>query len=702
MLGPSLALAAHTHPSLILSAAQVRPGETVMAGIRLQMDPGWHTYWRNPGGPGIPTSVEWTLPPGITAGEIQWPIPEKLSDKDTISFLYQDEVVLLVPLSIGSGASSGKVTISAKAKWQECNSNTCVQGSGKIEAPLDIGNISRASSDTALIDKWRQKLPTHKSDVVARAWWEKPAAKDVRPVILEWSTAGVGKDSEFYPYASEKYDIGWQHETVSTADGKIAIRTDITNGEGKWPDRIDGILVSHSANGPMAYETSFIIGSSDGKAAGSSAAPPLWFLLVNAFLGGMILNVMPCVLPVIALKILGFVSEAKEQPGQVRKFGLIYAGGVLFSFLIMAVLAIAAGKAASWGMLFQIPQFVLAMTVLVTLIALNLFGVFEVNMGGNLMGAASDLAARKGGAGAFFNGVLATVLATPCTAPFLAFASGFVLSLRSPALILLVFLTIGLGLAAPYLILSWNPAWLKFVPKPGVWMERFKIAMGFPILATAIWLFTLAAPNFGEDAPFWLGMLLLLVALAAWIWGQFVQRGRSRRTLAMAISLAILVFGGSWVLEGELHWRHPMVTVTDSDVIKYSPDGIEWHKWSPEAVQAARAKGRPILVDFTASWCNTCLYNLHTSIEIPSVRTKLKEINAIAFVENSYTKNQTVVDELNRYERAGVPLVLVYPCDPNASPQVLPAILTSGIVLDALDKAARQKAARAADTASSH
>ena len=259
-------------------------------------------------------------------------------------------------------------------------------------------------------------------------------------------------------------------------------------------------------------------------------------MLLYAFVGGLILNLMPCVLPVIALKILGFVSEANSEPRRVRKLGLIYALGVLLSFLALAAVVIgvkAAGHHAGWGMQFGSPVFIVCLTTLVTLVALNLFGIFEVTLGGRALDTAGELASKHGAAGAFFNGVLATVLATPCTAPFLGAALGFAFS-QSAAEIILIFLTVGLGLSAPYVLLSWNPAWLKFLPKPGAWMEKFKIAMGFPMLATVVWLFNVASSTYGKNV-LWLGIFLVVIALAAWIFGEFFQRGRHpqrRRTHA--------------------------------------------------------------------------------------------------------------------------------------------------------------------------
>jgi thiol:disulfide interchange protein DsbD len=356
----------------------------------------------------------------------------------------------------------------------------------------------------------------------------------------------------------------------------------------------------------------------------------------------------------------------------VRKLGLVYALGVLVSFLALAAIVIgvkAAGHRAGWGMQFGSPVFVVCLTTLVTLVALNLFGVFEVTLGGRALDAAGGLASKHGAAGAFFNGLLTTVLATSCTAPVLATALGFAFRETAPV-ILMMFLAVGVGLAAPYVVLSWNPAWLKFLPKPGAWMEKFKIAMGFPMLATAVWLFLLAAGNFDKSRTLWFGLFLVALGLAAWIWGEFVQRGTKCRGLARIVSILLAVGIGTYAF-------------------CQTPDQIEWHSWSTAAVAKAQAAGRPVFVDFTADWCVNCQVNKKTSIEIPSVRAKLKSMNAVALLGDYTRFPDNITTELNRFSRAGVPLVLVYPRDPAAPPIVLPEILTPGIVLDALDRAAR-------------
>jgi thiol:disulfide interchange protein DsbD len=705
------ASAAHTQVRLILSASTARPGDTVLVGMDMKMEPAWHTYWRNPGAAGMATKIEWQLPPGVTADDIQWPLPEKLPPAEVTTYGYDNEVVLLVPLKLAADLKPGPLDLKAKVSWLECK-EACIPGSGSVEAILNIGTETKTSGDAATIESWKSKTPKILTNLVARAWWEKPANGDTRPLIIEWSASLkdqtptynirlITEGSDFFPDANDNFEILPATENLSSSPLDVYWRKLVKKYEGDWPKEISGVIVTKSGNVRTGLEVKLPVSDKaptgvtilpESSAGGTPALPlqPLWQMLLYAFIGGLILNIMPCVLPVIALKILGFVGEARSEPRHVRKLGLVYAFGVLVSFLVLAAVVIgvkAAGHRAGWGMQFGSPVFVVCLTTLVMLVALNLFGVFEVTLGGRALDAAGGLASKHGAAGAFFNGVLATALATPCTAPFLSIALGFAFAQKAPV-ILLMFLAVGVGLAAPYVVLSWNPAWLKFLPKPGAWMEKFKIAMGFPMLATAVWLFNLAAGSYGKSV-LWLGVFLVVVAFAAWIFGEFVQRGRARKGLALVIALILLVGGYAYALESQLRWREPVTEADATGSLKESADGIDWQRWSPEAMAKARADGHPVLVDFTADWCLTCQVNKKTSIEIPSVRAKLKSMNAIALLGDYTRFPDNITTELNRFSRAGVPLVLVHPKNPEAQPIVLPEILTPGIVLDALDRAAR-------------
>ncbi|HOX57587.1 MAG TPA: protein-disulfide reductase DsbD family protein [Candidatus Paceibacterota bacterium] len=691
------AFAAHTQARLLLAATTAKPGETVMAGVQLRMDPRWHTYWRNPGASGMATKIEWQLPTGITPGAVQWPVPEKLPDEDLTTYVYSNEVVLLVPLKLAPDLSSGSLHLKANVSWLECEVQ-CVPGKATVQATLNVGAEAKPSSDSPLIHHWQAKLPGTGDSLSAQAWWENDGATDSRNLILEWHSTSATGDADFFPYASEEFEVQPATMRLPAEPGKIRLRKEVRKLEGDWPRQISGLLIQQSGPAREAYDVNLPVQASSNSAAASLSQPSvldlsatsLWKMLLYAFLGGLILNVMPCVLPVIALKILGFVGQAKDDPRRVRRLGLIYALGVLVSFLVLAGLIIgvkAAGHKAGWGMQFGNPQFLVLLTTLVTLVALNLFGLFEINPGARLLDAAGTLASKGGSAGAFFNGVLATMLATPCTAPFLGAALGFAFA-QSPAIIVLMFAVVSFGLAAPYVILSWQPAWLQFLPKPGAWMERFKVAMGFPMLATAVWLFSLIPLHYGRRS-LWLGLFLVVLALATWVYGQFVQRGRTHRTLGLVVALALVTGGYLYAVEGQLRWRSPVAEAALPGSLKESPDGIDWQRWSPAAVARARAEGRPVLVDFTADWCLTCQANKRVALDIPSVRAKLKEINALALLGDYTRLPDDITTELNRFGRAGVPLVLVYPRNSGEPPQVLPEALTPTIVLNALDRAAR-------------
>ena len=693
--------AAHTQVRLILFSSTEHSGSRVAALVDLKMEPGWHTYWKNPGAAGMATKIDWQLPPGLSVVDSGWPVPKKFPPVDVTTYGYEDEVALPTILEIASNSPPGRVEIKAHVSWLECK-EVCIPASADVEATLQVVSPDeeiKTTPDTEslrVISLWEHSMPLRQDwqEPTVRAWWGKPADGDTRPFVIEW--AGIEHQPDFYPDADDHYEIQGATEMFPAKSGNVGLRKLVKKFDGDWPKEISGLLVMpRDPNTPARTNDFRNILAWNVKLPVSETVPTnfltrhdsrlsneesifdlewqeLFQMLLYAFIGGLILNIMPCVLPVIALKILGFVGESRSDPRRVRKLGLVYALGVLVSFLALAAIVIgvkAAGHRAGWGMQFGSPIFVVCLTTLVMLVALNLFGVFEVNLSGRALDAASKLASKHGPAGAFFNGLLTTVLATSCTAPILGTALGFAFR-EGETVILLIFLTVGIGLAVPYVVLSWNPALLKFLPKPGAWMERFKIAMGFPMLATTVWLFLLAAGNFDKSRTLWFGLFLVALGLAAWIWGEFVQRGTKHRGLARVAS--ILLAGG-----------------IGTYAFFQTPDQIEWQSWNPAAVAGAQAAGRPVLVDFTADWCVNCQVNKKIAIEVPSVRAKLKSMNAVALLGDYTHFTNTITAELNRFNRAGVPLVLVYPKNHTTPPIVLPEILTPGIVVNALDRAAQ-------------
>jgi len=576
----------------------------------------------------------------------------------------------------------------------------CVPGKEEVGASIELAASTTPSGEAAAFANWNERLPKDGGAFAPKASWEGGITNKTRALLLEWRLSDKSSGWDFFPDKSDDFDVQHQTELVSTNNAVVVLRKLVTISGEAWPKEISGVLVQKRDGKPEGYFARVTIAGTENTTptgATESSAPikekkPLWLWLIYAFIGGLILNIMPCVLPVIALKILGFVGQAKEAPGRVRALGLVYAAGVLVSFLVLASVIIAikaAGHKAGWGMQFSNPQFIVGMAALITLVALNLFGLFEVTLGGRALGAAGELASQHGASGAFFNGVLATVLSTPCSAPFLGAALGFAFS-QPAGIILLIFLTVGLGLASPYVLLSWQPAWLKFLPKPGAWMEKFKLAMGFPMLVTAVWLTSLVGTFYGEQS-WWLGVFLVLLGAAAWVFGEFYQRGSRGRAVGILFTILLLATGYLWALESGLDWRHPQQQATTGDKVANAPKDYPWQRWSAEAVAKARAEGRVVVVDFTASWCQTCKISVKPAFESKLVVEKLKQLNAVALLADYTSFPKEMTEELEKFGRSAVPMVLVYPADVSKPAMVLPEPLPfpapyASVILGVLEK----------------
>lgn len=684
--------------NLVLGAESAQPGKTIQAGLQVQLREGWHVYWINPGDSGKALSVEWNLPKGVTAGPLRWPTPTKHEQDGVICYILEKSALMPVSFSLDATVTEGPVELTGKLEWLECK-ESCVVQETVVKARLLISKTAPEAALPSMLADGIKLLPTTNYPDPFSFQWEPANATKKRAFTLSLSNTNHGTLWDFYPHANPNYEVLASTERLAQSN-RVVLKKEVEVPNKAWPDAIAGLLVVTNQGKLVGYDV--LLQSDTAKTAadtntnlnksstGSNPAEPpqsLFWILIFAFLGGLILNAMPCVLPVIALKILSFVNQSKESPARIRQMGLSYAAGVLTLFLAMSLLIIVikqAGNQVGWGMQFGNPQFLVVLCVLVTLVALNLFGVFEVYLGGEVLGNVGKVTSKEGLLGAYFNGALAAILATPCTAPYLGSAMGFAFAQPSSIVVVLIFLMAGLGLASPYVVLCYQPKWLKFLPKPGVWMNQFKTAMGFPMLATAIWLYSVTEAHYGRKT-WWLGIFLVGLALAAWIFGQFIQ-GKPRTFSAWILLTVVLVFDYTWVLDGQLQWRHPYTGEQNASSLQESADGIAWKAWSADAVAEARKAGKPILVDFTADWCATCQANKKISIEISSVRQKIKDINAVALL-GDYTKTPPVMTaELNRFGRSGVPLVLVYPKDISKDPIVLPVLLTPSIVLEALDK----------------
>jgi len=424
----------------------------------------------------------------------------------------------------------------------------------------------------------------------------------------------------------------------------------------------------------------------DGKAkkvSSSAISSFSWGVLIAAlfsgFLGGMILNLMPCVLPVISLKIFGFIAQAGESPAKILRHGLAFAAGIFVWFLGLAVLVIAlksGGAQVTWGAFqFQNPYFVIGLSVLVFLFALNLFGVFEITLPWQATTSLDQAASREGYSGSFFQGLFATLLATPCTAPFLGSALGFAFG-QSALVILVMFASVALGMAFPYLLLSAFPSWRHFIPKPGVWMERLKQFMGFPLLATNLWLLWVIQNQRGVEAVLLLLMLFLMLAFFAWVYGSLAPRAH-----ALVLLLVLLLAGGATIAVARMIQR---VSPVYAGVHSPTLNGLSWTPFTPQALASLRAEGKPVLVDFTASWCLTCQFNERTAIDVPAVRQLLQQKGIVAMKGDWTNSDPAITEVLKSFGRVGVPLVVFYPEGKESAPIVLPELLTERIVLEAL------------------
>lgn len=703
--------AAHTKVSLMLPAESVRPGETIAAVVKLQVEPRWHIYWANPGESGQTTSIEWKLLPGVTASAIKWPAPVRYAAEGLTTFILEGEVCLVVDLHFAADLPPGTLDLKARVDWLECK-ESCIPGSADVAGKLTVAAETKPSAEAALVKDIASRLPQPSDRLGLLAEWVDSKGEKSRVALLSWPAATAASAADFFPYASDDYEVKLAAEPRTTTGGQNSLRLEVTKAVANWPTNIAGILTLGKGAEHKSFEVNLPIGPKVSPAAAASSAPTnsasapatsvapsptaqgeaqsgLLVQLCLAFLGGLILNLMPCVLPILSLKVLHLVAQRDLAIGAARKQAAIYTVGVLVSFWALAGLVLA-GQLASWGEQFQDPRFVVVMAVLMTFVALNLFGLFEVVLPGATVSKASELAGKQGGAGAFFAGALSVVLGASCVAPVLAAAVGWAIA-QSPAVIVMSFTAIGLGLAAPFVVLSCFPPARKLMPKPGAWMEKFKIILGFPMLATAIWLLAQTQTHYGSGGPLWVGLFLLICALAAWVYGVFYQRASHRRAWGFGLAVTLLLGGYSWMLEHELHWRTPSLQPGEP-AGKAAPadgSGIAWQPWSGAAVAKARAEGHPVLVDFTADWCLTCQVNKKTSLEVDAVRAKLKELGVVALMGDYTRKNPEITAELKKYQRAGVPLVLVYPANPAKPAAILPTVLTPTIVLEALDTSNR-------------
>ena len=671
---------------LLADTNAVVPGKPFTVGLLLRMAPHWHTYWKFSGDAGIPTELKWKLPPGWKAGEIQWPIPLKTIDPGDIqTYGYQDEVLLMQEITPPARIDNSPLKLSADATWLVCE-KICIPGNASLQLELPKSTTS-ASANTEIFTRFRRLLPQNWPEPkVATANWTR-AGSDLRLSVKSATLANYPR-ADFYPLPEGETVVG--HPKVeSRSANEVVFRVPIESAS-KDLSSIQGLIVfGQSLDGPdrAAWQT-----PASTIASSSSSAPSRGILtfLFFGFLGGIILNLMPCVLPVISLKIFGFIQQAGQSRQKILRSGIAFAGGIFAWFIGLALLLIAlkaAGREITWGgFQFTNPYFVLALSVIVLVFALNLFGVFEISLPQGVTRGLLSSTSGQHEAGSFFQGLFATILATPCTAPFLGTALGFAFA-QSPAIILLMFVAIAAGMSAPYLLLCAQPAWLRFLPKPGPWMLHVKQFMGFLLLATLLFLLYVVGAQRGLEGAIWASCFLLVISIACWMKGAFVLPTASvaKRTVVLVLMLVLVLASGVYFIGGKFHSAN--IASADSRLRG------DWQAFTPERLQTELEQGHSVFVDFTAAWCLTCKFNEANVLESSAVREAFQR-HAIVKLKADWTNGDPVITKLlQQFGRPGVPLYVLYP-GKSEEPIVFPELLTKSMLLEKLETTSRAVASQ--------
>ena len=699
----------HVAAELVAETTTARPGATVHVALHQRIEPGWHTYWRNPGDAGEPTTLAWTLPPGWTAGPIAWPAPGRFLAGPLMNYVYTGEVDLPVAIAVPASARPGQsATLKADARWLVCK-DVCVPEHGELSLDLPI-----AAGEPRLNPDGGQAL------AATLAALPRPAGLVAHfqakgDTVMLWAAGaalrGLRTDrAYFYPYEGTALDQARpQRASVGAQGVTLALPAGPGFAHGQPPARLEGVLALDG----KAFELSATPGgalkgavgatplaqtappASDAAVAEAASAPMpqapppaagglgLVSALALAFVGGVILNLMPCVFPVLSIKAAALARHL-EAPDKARAEGVAFLAGVVASFLALAGLLIAAraaGQAVGWGFQLQSPLVVAVLVLVLFAAGLNLSGVFEAGL--SLQGIGAESASRAGGlAGAALTGVLAVVVAAPCTAPFMAPAIGWAL-VQPPMVALAVFLALGLGLGAPFTAVAFTPALFRWLPRPGAWMEGLRKVLAFPMYAAAAWFAWVMVVQAGDGALLRLLAAALAVAFAAFCWGvaQRAARPLPPRAAAVAALLTAIV-----ALLGVT--TAPAAAVAIGSTQAGAAGLAAAQRWSAARVAALQAQGRPVFVDFTAAWCVTCQVNERTALSAREVSDAFARTGA-AYLKADWTRpDPAIASALASQGRSGVPLYLVY--SPHRStPVILPQLLSGGAVVSALEAAAR-------------
>jgi thiol:disulfide interchange protein/DsbC/DsbD-like thiol-disulfide interchange protein len=641
--------------SLVSDTDAVAAGQNFHVGLHIRLAPGWHTYWRNPGDAGAPPDLKLTFPRGGEAGPMAWPVPRRMTEGQLITYAYTGD--LLLPVTITPPASGG-IEVKAHAEWLVCR-DICVPEAGDFALDLPAGS-PRPSAQASLFAAFDRQLPR------PSPWHSVVGKNGTLSVSGPELTPATVVDAWFIPDAPGMIrDDAAQPLTVWQGGFTMALRL------GKAFDAATGLSGILSVRDRSGLETDVALHAESGTVPMS---PPLmnpWSVLGLAFLGGLILNLMPCVFPVLALKVIGLAGTDRERG---RWQATAYTAGVLAAFAALGAALLAArsvGAAAGWGFQFQSPAFVIAMAWVLFVVGLNLSGVFQ--LGSGLTRTGQGLAARPGYLGSFFTGLLAVVVATPCTAPFMGVAVAAGLA-APPPVTMLVFLTMGIGLAAPYAVLATVPALRWATPRPGRWMEVLRQALAFPMYGATAWLLWVTSEETGPSGVLAAAAGLVLLGFAAWVLGATQASADRGRRVGQSAAAAAL-FAAFAVLSG----------ITTAPATPVMREGSTTEPFSPDRLNALRAEGHAVFVNMTAAWCVTCLLNERVAIDSEAVRRAFTD-HHVAYLKGDWTRqNPQITAYLRENGRDGVPLYVYYPPH-DGSPVVLPQILTESLLLGELDR----------------
>ncbi len=672
---------APAHPVQLELAAEhqsVQAGEPIWVAARLEMEEGWHVYWKNPGEAGLAPQLDWDLPKGFEVADVQWPHPQRFESSGLVGYGYERSLTLLAKITTPEAIEAEAIDIGLSARWVVCN-DSCVPGGA--EKKLSIPVLTQAPK----ADPQHTELFATARDHIPAATQAVAATHDGDKVLLDVKTAGTKVESAYFfpdPGLDGVFDYSAAQEVTKTATGfTLAVPSE----EGiDSTVALSGVLVLMGEKEVLAsFQIDMPLGLDaplPGATEPIAAAGGMSFgvILLLAFAGGLILNLMPCVLPVISLKILSFVNMSGSSRKKLFKHGALFTLGVVVSFWILAIILLvlrAYGEGVGWGFQLQEPLFVMILTGVMFLLGLSLLGVFE--FGTSLSQLGGKVSGKKGAMATFFSGVLATVVATPCTGPLLAPALGVAVTLP-PSAALLTFTVMGIGMASPYLLLAAFPKLINKLPKPGPWMVVFKQLMGFVMLATVLWLLWV----FDAQVQSGIGLIkvlgaLLVMGIGAWVYGRWGTAlvKRSRRYVAYGVTLLLVAFAG---LVGYQASNEP-----PNQIARTASEENGWQEWDPDKFDQLRAAGVPVFVDFTAKWCMICQAN-KVAMASTEVLAAFNE-RGVVMMEADWTKRDPrITEELAKHGRNGVPLYLLYTGGPEDQPVILPQMLTAGKLIHAL------------------